>query len=99
MIAIAQSGFDNQLVQKLAETAPSVEPALITATGATSLRQVFVGAELDGVIRAYAWAISIPFAITIAACGITTITALCIKWTNLNSHKLSTQDSTSKNEK
>lgn len=84
LLAVAQSGFDNQLVHKLASTAPSVDPALVTATGATSLRQTFSGAELDGVISAYAWGIKTPFAITIAACGITAATSLCTKWTNLN---------------
>ncbi|KAK7184238.1 major facilitator superfamily transporter [Paraphaeosphaeria sporulosa] len=87
LIAVAQSGFDNQLVHELASTAPSVDPHLITATGPTSLRQVFSGAELDGIIRAYAWGIKIPFAITIAACGITAVTSLSTKWTNLNTKK------------
>ncbi|KAH8711974.1 major facilitator superfamily domain-containing protein [Phaeosphaeriaceae sp. PMI808] len=87
MIATAQSGFINQLVYKLANTAPSVNPALVTATGATELRHVFSGAELDGVVRAYAWGIKVAFAITIAACGITVPVALCTKWANTNAKK------------
>lgn len=87
LIAAAQSGFENQLVHKLASTAPSVDPALITATGVTTLRQVFSGAELDGVLRAYAWGIKVAFAISIAACGITAATSLSTKWTNVNAKK------------
>ncbi|KAL1599453.1 hypothetical protein SLS60_007256 [Paraconiothyrium brasiliense] len=87
LIAAAQSGFVNQLVHKLASTAPSIDPALVTATGATALRQVFPGAELDGVLRAYAWGIKVAFAVTIAACGITAVTSLFTKWTNLNAKK------------
>jgi hypothetical protein len=89
LIAAAQSAFINQLVHKLASTAPSVDPALVTATGATTLRKVFSGAELDGVLRAYAWGIKAAFAITIAACGITAVISLCTKWTNVNAKKLS----------
>ncbi|QKX61430.1 uncharacterized protein TRUGW13939_08578 [Talaromyces rugulosus] len=87
LIAAAQAAFDNQLVHKIASTAPSVDPSLLTTTGATTLRQVFSGAELDGVLRAYAWSIKVVFAITIASCGITAITSLCTKWTNINAKK------------
>ena len=87
MIAAAQSGFVNQIVHKLATTAPSVNPALVTGTGATELNQIFSGAELDGVLRAYAWGIKVVFAITIGACGITVPVSLFSKWTNVNAKK------------
>jgi hypothetical protein len=87
MIAAAQSSFGNQLLHKLKDTAPNVPPALITSTGATSLRQEFHGTELDGVILAYAWGIKIAFAITIASCGITAIASLATKWENVNKKK------------
>ncbi|GKT45902.1 putative efflux pump gsfJ [Colletotrichum spaethianum] len=87
MLAAAQSGFVNQLVHRLATTAPGVSPALVTGTGATELHQVFSGAELDGVIRAYAWGIKVAFAITIAACGITFPVSLLSKWDNVNAKK------------
>lgn len=90
IIAAAQSGFDNQLLYKLESTASNVDHSLITSTGATVLRQVFHGAELDGVIRAYAWGIKVAFAITIAACGISAITSLATKWDNTNEKKAST---------
>ncbi|KAK9784948.1 putative MFS general substrate transporter [Seiridium cardinale] len=89
LLAAAQSGFVNQLVHKLAETAPSVNPTQVTLTGATELHQVFSGAELDGVVRAYAWGIKVAFAITIAACGITVPVSLCSKWENVNAKKRS----------
>jgi hypothetical protein len=87
MIAAAQSGFDNQLLRKLHSTAPNVDHSILISTGATALRQVFRGAELDAVIRAYAWGIKVAFAITIAACGITAITSLATKWDNTNKKK------------
>ncbi len=89
MIAAAQSGFINQLVHKLANTAPSVSPALVTGTGATELHHVFSGAELNGVLRAYAWGIKVAFAITIGACGVTFPVSLFSKWDNINAKKSS----------
>jgi hypothetical protein len=87
-LAAAQSGFANQLAHKLAYTAPSVNLNLVTAAGATKLRQLFSGAELDGVLRAYAWGIKVAFAITIATSGITVFVSLCNKWHNINALKL-----------
>ncbi|KAJ3497078.1 hypothetical protein NLG97_g2182 [Lecanicillium saksenae] len=55
-LAAAQSGFVNQLVRKLTETAPNVDPELVIDKGATEVHHVFSGAELEGVLHAYAWA-------------------------------------------
>ncbi|KAF5585410.1 major facilitator (MFS1) transporter [Fusarium pseudoanthophilum] len=87
LITAAQSGFINQIIHKLSSTAPTVDPALVTETGATTLRQNFSGAELNGVLHAYAWGIKVAFAITIVACGITVITSLFTKWTNIHHKK------------
>ncbi|EXA36520.1 hypothetical protein FOQG_11247 [Fusarium oxysporum f. sp. raphani 54005] len=87
LITAAQSGFINQIIHKLSRTAPTVDPALVTETGATTLRHNFSGAELDGILHAYAWGIKVAFAITIAACGITVITSLFTKWTNIHVKK------------
>lgn len=87
MLAAAQSGFVNQLVHRLATTAPGVDPTLVTETGATELHHVFSGPERDGVIQAYAWGIKVAFAITIAACGLTFPFSLLTKWDNVNAKK------------
>lgn len=76
-------------MHKLASTAPGVNPDLVTGTGATEVHRLFSGAELDGVVRAYAWGIKVVFAITIAACGLTVPFGLCNKWTNVNAKKQS----------
>ncbi|KAF4438561.1 major facilitator (MFS1) transporter [Fusarium acutatum] len=89
LITAAQSGFINQIIHKLSSTAPTVDPALVTETGATTLRQNFSGAELNGILHAYSWGIKVAFAITIAACGITAITSLFTKWTNIHHKKQS----------
>jgi hypothetical protein len=88
LISAAQSGFVNQLVYKLASTAPSVNPALVVATGATELHRVFSGAELHGILLAYVWGIKVAFAITIGAVGLAVPLSLCSKWTKINPEKL-----------
>ncbi|KAJ6142885.1 hypothetical protein N7471_002338 [Penicillium samsonianum] len=87
LLAAAQSGFVNQIVHKLATTAPSVNPAQVTGIGATEVHRLFSGAELDGVVHAYAWGIKVVFAITIAACGLTVPFSLCNEWANVNAKK------------
>ncbi|KAF7715003.1 MFS-type multidrug transporter [Penicillium ucsense] len=87
LLAAAQSGFVNQIVHKLANTAPSVDPALVTGTGATEVHRLFSGAELHGVVRAYAWGIKVVFAIALACCGLTLPFSLCNKWTNVNAKR------------
>ncbi|RYC89409.1 putative efflux pump gsfJ [Fusarium oxysporum f. sp. narcissi] len=89
LITAAQSGFINQIIHKLSSTASTIDPASVTETGATTLRQNFSGAELDGILHAYAWGIKVAFSITIAACGITVITSLFTKWTNIHVKKQS----------
>ncbi|KAF5638087.1 major facilitator (MFS1) transporter [Fusarium sp. NRRL 52700] len=87
LITAAQSGFINQIIHKLSNTAPTVDPALVTETGATTLRQNFSGAELNGILHSYAWGIKVAFAITTASCGITVIASLFTKWTNVHHKK------------
>ncbi|KAF4340299.1 HC-toxin efflux carrier TOXA [Fusarium beomiforme] len=89
LITAAQSGFINQIIHKLGSIAPNISPALVTETGATTLRQDFSGADLDAMLRAYAWGIKVTFAVAIAACGITAITSLFTKWTNIHAKKAS----------
>ncbi|KAF2763054.1 MFS general substrate transporter [Pseudovirgaria hyperparasitica] len=87
LLSAAQCGFVNQLVAKLASTAPNLDATLVTATGATDLHRVFTGADLDGVLRAYAWGIKVAFAITIACCGICVPVSMLTRWNNVNAKK------------
>ncbi|KAL9119238.1 MAG: hypothetical protein Q9187_004212 [Circinaria calcarea] len=87
LIGAAQSGFVNQLVNKLPSTAPSVNPALVVATGATELHNVFSAGELDGILVAYMAGIKVTFAITIGAVGISVPLSLLSKWKRTNTEK------------
>ncbi|KAI0814459.1 major facilitator superfamily domain-containing protein [Xylaria sp. FL0064] len=87
LLAAAESAFANQLVVKLHETAPNIDPASVVNLGATQVRQTFSGADLDAVLHSYAWGIKVAFAVTIAGVGITLPVSLFSKWTNLNAKK------------
>ncbi|KAF2122755.1 major facilitator superfamily transporter [Lophiotrema nucula] len=88
LVAAAQSGFVNQIVNKLHSTAPSVNPALVVATGATELRNVFPAGELDGVLTAYMAGIKVTFAVTIGAVGLSFPFSLLSKWKRINTEQL-----------
>jgi hypothetical protein len=76
-------------LNKLTSTAPSVNPALVVATGATELHKVFSADELDGILVAYMAGIKVAFAVTIGAVGISFPLSLLSKWKKVNMEKLS----------
>ncbi|GAM91319.1 hypothetical protein ANO11243_093680 [Dothideomycetidae sp. 11243] len=85
MIAAAQSAFVNVLLKKLVHNAPGVDPALVLATGATNLRKVFAGEELQGVLLSYMSGLKVAFAIGIASTGIALVIVVAfVKWDRLN---------------
>ncbi|KAK6082380.1 major facilitator superfamily transporter [Seiridium cupressi] len=64
-VSAAQAVLSNRLIAVLKELAPNLNPADVLAVGATELRNVFHGADLDHVLQSYmiglkdAWAMSI----------------------------------------
>ena len=84
LIGAAQSGFVNQLLNKLPSTAPGVNPALVVAAGATELREVFSADDLDGILVAYMAGIKVAFAITIGAVGFSFPISLLSKWKRIS---------------
>lgn len=79
-ISASQAGFNNMLLSELPKRAPTVNPALVLATGATDLRRVFSAEELPGILDAYMEAIRVPFAIAIASCCLTVVLIVVPKW-------------------
>ncbi|KAI9759116.1 MAG: hypothetical protein M4579_002563 [Chaenotheca gracillima] len=84
LIGAAQAGFVNQIVNKLPTTAPTVNPALVVAAGATELRDIFPADELAGILVAYMAGIKVTFAITIAAVGISFPISLLSRWNKIS---------------
>ena len=62
---------------------PGVSPALVVATGATELRNVFTAEELPGIVRAYMDGLKLTFVLAVALAGVTVPIALAAKWRSI----------------
>lgn len=82
-VSAAQAAFTNTLVKKLPQLAPDVDPALVVATGATNLRQVFTAEQLVGILQAYMDGLKVSFLLAIVLGGITVIVSAFPKWSSL----------------
>ncbi|CEO59594.1 hypothetical protein PMG11_04266 [Penicillium brasilianum] len=69
-VAAAQAAFVNQIIFKLAATAPSINSALVVSTGATELRDVFTAEQMTAILPAYMTGLKVAFSISIAVAGI-----------------------------
>jgi hypothetical protein len=77
-VTAAQSLFANRLLEELATSAPNVDVAKVLATGATQIREVFAGADLEAVIRVYMVGIKDVFLFSLAGTALTVLLALLI---------------------
>lgn len=82
-VSAGQAAFVNRLVQKLPEKAPDVDPAVVVATGATSLRDVFTPRQMPGILEAYMDGLRLTFLICIILACIGVLVSLLPKWVNL----------------
>ncbi|KOS43168.1 hypothetical protein ACN38_g5925 [Penicillium nordicum] len=87
-LAAAQCAFNNQLIQTIAMKLPEIDPAVVTATGATQIREAFTGSQVPVVVDAYMVGLRAVFAITIAAFGISTVIGFFGSWKKLHSDEL-----------
>lgn len=83
-VSAAQSAFVNKIINTITTTAPNVAPLQIIGTGATMLRTVFTGEELDGVLIAYMEGLKVAFAIATAGVGMAFVVSLFSSWKRLN---------------
>lgn len=69
-VAAAQGAFVNQIINKLAATAPSIDSASVISTGASELQNVFTPEQMTAILPAYMTGLKVAYAISIAAAGI-----------------------------
>lgn len=81
------AAFVNRLLATLPKTAPSVDPALVIATGASELRTVFAPDVLPGVLQAYMVGLKAAFAVSIAFSGAAFLCTLAIPMRKLPTHE------------
>ncbi|CAK7207725.1 hypothetical protein SEUCBS139899_010536 [Sporothrix eucalyptigena] len=88
MLSAAQSAFVNHMILELPKYAPSVNPAVVVATGATDLWTTFSSDVLPGVLEAYMSGLKVAFAIAIASVGTAFVISLASSWKRINPEAL-----------
>lgn len=77
-VTAAQSIFSNLLVQSIPKYAPEVDPLQVLHTGATEIRTVFSGENLDGVLKAYMKGVKGAFTLGLAGAICSVLASLII---------------------
>lgn len=85
--AAAQAAFVNRLLAVLPTMAPHVDPALVIATGASELRNVFSAADLPGVVSAYMVGLKAAFAVAVAFAGVACLSSVLIPFRKMPTHE------------
>ncbi|CAF9939967.1 MAG: hypothetical protein HETSPECPRED_002117 [Heterodermia speciosa] len=83
-VSAGQTVWANRLIARLPATAPTVDPKLVIATGATQLRHVFTAEQIPGILVAYMDGLKGTFVLVVVLAGITLPIALAAKWKNIN---------------
>ena len=84
--AIGQSAFINRLLAVLPQEAPSVDPTLVIASGASELSDIFDPKVLPDVLRAYMAGLKAAFLVALAFCATAFICSLAVPMKKLPSH-------------
>lgn len=84
MLSAAQSAFVNHMLTLLPTYAPTVNPMMVIATGATDLWTVFPEDVLPGVLRAYMAGLKVAFAIAVGGVGMAFVISFGSSWKRIN---------------
>ena len=76
------------MIRTIAIKLPEIDPAVVTTTGATQIREAFTGSQVSVIVDAYMVGLKAVFAITIAAFGISTVIGFFGSWKKLHSDEL-----------
>ncbi|EPS36467.1 hypothetical protein H072_10030 [Dactylellina haptotyla CBS 200.50] len=87
-ISIAQNVFNNQLLKNLGSEVPNLDPSIVLATGATSLKATLPSEFLPGVLRAYNLSLTQTFYISVAFMGLSIFGALGLEWKSVKGKKI-----------
>ncbi|KAK3374134.1 major facilitator superfamily domain-containing protein [Lasiosphaeria ovina] len=88
LVSAAQSAFINRVISTAAVSLPDVDPMMILATGATSLRIAFTEQQLPAVLEAYMAGIKLTFALATGTVGFSFILSLFASFKRLNTDAL-----------
>lgn len=82
-ISAAQAVFANRLLDRVLVTAPTADPGLVIATGASELTSVFDAEQIDGIRVAYMAGLKGAHIIAIATACLAFVVAFTPRWQNL----------------
>lgn len=87
-ISVGQNVFSNRLLTNLQAVVPDLDPSIVLATGATSLRDMIEPRFLAGVQSAYNDSIMSTFYVSVAMACLTGIGAACFEWKSVKGKKI-----------
>ncbi|PPJ55452.1 hypothetical protein CBER1_02756 [Cercospora berteroae] len=87
-VSIAQNIFSNTLAQQLPVLAPTVDPRMVIAAGATHIEDVVPEGSVGAVRLAYNLAVTRAFIMPIAVAGLAFLAALAFEWKSVKGKKL-----------
>jgi len=87
-VSAAQSAFVNTMVNRLATSAPDVNPLVVLGTGATQIRQLFPAEQVPGILVAYMAGIQTALALALGAVGVSFVVSLFSNFKRLSRNEL-----------
>ncbi|KAH8881291.1 MFS general substrate transporter [Thozetella sp. PMI_491] len=87
-VSIGQNVFSNKLVEYIGTYAPGLDPALVLATGATSIQTAIPKEYLAGVTLAYNDSLTRTFLVFAAMAAMSAIGAAFVEWKSVKGKKL-----------
>lgn len=87
-VSVAQNVFQNQLVQNFARYAPDANAPKLMSAGATMLRSVVSGSQLQRVEFAYNDAITQTFYVAVAMGALSLVGPIFIEWISVKGKKV-----------
>ncbi|GJC99028.1 major facilitator superfamily transporter [Colletotrichum higginsianum] len=79
-VAIGQTVFTNQLVERLVQHVPDIDPHSVIAAGVTAIRKTVDAEFLPAVARAYSDALTQTFLVSAVTASATIIGAVFVEW-------------------
>lgn len=87
-ISVAQNVFTNRLLTNLKQVVPDLDPALVLATGATSLKTAIPSQFYAGVQVAYNTAVVSTFYVAVAMAAFSIFGSALFEWRSVKGKKI-----------
>lgn len=87
-LSVGQNVFNNKLISGLQAVVPDLDPAIVTSTGATELKNVIGEQYLSGVLKAYNDALAKSFYVAVAMATLSIIGSLAVEWKSVKGKKI-----------